>query len=99
MLKRKYIKTFIDIIQENNKSFKNKGFEKGTWVSVKSKKDGLTYLGCVISHKITESAHNEILILDCENDVRLIQFENIKVCNLPKKLDLNIYENITPIIS
>lgn len=96
MLNKKYIYNFEDFVNEN---IKYTHIEKGSWVEITSNKNGLVYLGRVIENYNTNKLNSKFLILDCENDYRLVESNNIKVCKMEKNLEFNINKNTSPIIS
>lgn len=90
------IKRFNEfILKESNTIIK-----KGTWIEIKSKKNGLVYLGRVVKNYKINETNSKFLILDSENDFRLIESKEFKVLDAMKKnLEFNIIKNTLPIIS
>jgi hypothetical protein len=85
-------------MKESN-NIKSNLIKKGTWIEITSNKNGLTFLGRVTENYIVNGGNSKFLILDNENDYRLIESNNIKKCKMQKDLDFNIDINASPIIS
>jgi len=99
MLKFKHIKDFHNFSMKESNNIKSNLIKKGTWIEITSNKNGLTFLGRVTENYIINGKNSKFLILDNENDYRLIESNNIKKCKMKKDLDFNIDINASPIIS
>lgn len=72
--------------------------KKGDWVEVKSRRNGLEHLGKFISGKQDKKGNwIEMTIIDCHNDLRVLEPAEIKRSSLPRDKECHIKEGEVPI--